>query len=373
MSENTKHIVFVNHTRELHGSEQVMLETIRQCSSQGWRVTLVLPVNRPSGGLEQAVGQEVEILYLRYKNSGEGWGRTMLVELYNLPAVIRFIRWIRENRVDAIYSNTSVTLPGIEAARWTHTPHIWHWHELPSREFGWSGCSMLLLRFWQRYTDRLLFISKTQQQLWERALNIQPLNHAQVVYNPVRIIRAIGTKHDGTIRIGYMGSFAERKNLPWLIQTVRRMSELYDVRLSLYGAKNKQEQEAIQALWPDTTAFSVHAHTDEIEQVYANMDIFVLPSLSETMPLVVLEAMQAGVCLIQTNQSGMTELMHDNEECLFIQPDDKDSLYRALTRCMDIDFRTAIAARGQQFAQNWMEQNRYEQNIITVFKNLLSD
>lgn len=349
-----------------------MLTTLRLLRAQGWRVTLVLPFNRPAAGLEEAVGTDAEILYLRYKNSGEGWLRTLLVELYNLPALIRFIRWIHQNRLDAIYSNTSVTLLGIEAARMTRTPHIWHWHELPSAAFGWPNNSLPILRYWQRFTDRLLFISRTQQQLWQRALGRNALTNAQVVYNPARTIRVTRTANSGTVRIGYIGSFADRKNLPWLIQSVRRLAAQYDVRLSLYGATNEQEIAALKALWPDANAMRVRRHTSEVEKVYADMDIFVLPSLSETMPLVVLEAMQAGVCVIQTERSGMKELMHDGEECLFVQPDDKDSLTRALTRSMDADYRTAIATRGQQFAEHWLAENDYGRSIMTVFNDLLT-
>lgn len=372
MSANTKHIVLVNHSRELHGSELVMLETLRQLRAQGWRVTLVLPINRPAGGLEQAVGTDADILYLRYKNSGEGGLRSLFVEAYNLPAVLHFIRWIHENHVDAIYSNTSVNLLGIEAARWTHTPHIWHWHELPSREFGWQKSSILLLKYWQRFTDRLLFISRSQQQYWEHALNIHHLKQSLLVYNPTRTLHTQRTENQGTVRIGYIGSFADRKNLPWLIGAAKKLAKQYKVHLSLYGAHDQHEIAKMQALWPDSAAMSVQLHTSDVEKVYADLDIFVLPSLSETMPLVVLEAMQAAVCVIQTNQSGMTELMQDGEQCLFIQPDDKNSLYDALTRCMDDNFRTTIATRGQLFANQWIKQNDYGRSIMAVFNNLLT-
>lgn len=361
VTENTKHIVFVNHTRELHGSEQVMMETLRQCRANGWRVTLVLPKNRPEGGLEQAIGNDAEILYLNYKNSGEGWLRTLAIELYNLLAVIRLARWISRNKVDLIYSNTSVTLLGIEAARWTRVPHIWHWHESPSREFGWAESSMSILRYWRKYSTRILFISKTQQEMWEKVLGDGHMDNARVIYNPVRTIHATEKELSKTVRIGYVGGFNERKNLSWLIQTVKELAQTYNIRLDLYGAKEAREDGIIH----------IHPFTNDIASVYANMDIFVLPSWSETMPLVVMEAMQAGVCVIQTDQSGMKELMHDGRECLFICPSEKESLCNVLIRCMDATFRDEIAARGQQFAKQWMEQNDYQRNITTVFKSLL--
>ena len=372
MPERTKHIVFVNHTRELHGSEQVMLATMRLCKSQGWRLTIVLPSNKPEGGLEAAIMDTAEILYLNYKNSGEGWLRTLAVEIYNLPARIRLCRWLRNNKADVIYSNTSVTMLGVKAARWTQTPHIWHWHELPTEEFGWSKKSVRLLRYWAIHSTRLLFIAKTQKELWEKKLGGVQFSNARIVYNPVREIRAVNAVHEGSVRIGYVGSFMDRKNLPWLVQTAAELAKEYKLHLCLYGAQNQQEAAEMQALWPDDEQFSVHAFTEDIASVYSGLDIFVLPSWSETMPLVVLEAMQAGVCVIQTCCSGMKEIMHDGEECLFVDPHTKESLRNALIRCMDASYRERIAARGRCFAEEWVKQNEYKRNILSVFNGIIS-
>lgn len=372
MHEKTKHIVFVNHTRELHGSEQVMLETLHLCKAQGWRVTLVLPINRPDGGLEKAVGKDIDILYLNYKNAGDGFARTIAIELYNLPAVLRLIRWIQKNKPDLIYSNTSVALPGVEAARWTHTPHIWHWHELPGKDFGWSKLSIYILRFWQKYSTKLLFISATQKEMWEKALGKKTLSNALVIYNPLRKIQTLESQQEKPIRIGYVGSFIERKNIIWLIQTVARLSAKYPLQLDLYGAKNEQEKEYLYSFWKNTSAFTIHDFTDNVESAYAEMDIFVLPSWSETMPLVVMEAMQAGVCVIQTNHSCMTELMRNEQECLFIDPISKDSLNEAFIKCMDTSYRRKIAAQGQCFVKEWMAKNDYSRHIISLFHNLIN-
>ena len=337
-----------------------MLETLRQCRAQGWRVTLVLPVNRPDGGLAQAVGSDVEILYLNYKNSGEGLCRSLAVELYNLPALVKLVRWIRKHPVDAIYTNTSVMLLGVEAARWTRTPHIWHWHERPSREFGWSKASLLLLHYWWRKSTQVLFISHAQQEHWQQVLGTK-IDNGQVVYNPVRTISTLHKTTSDTVRIGYIGSMEPRKNLDWLIQTVSALADDYAIRLDLYGAEQAHTDGPIQ----------FHPFTADIASAYAEMDIFVLPSWSETMPLVVLEAMQAGVCVIQTNQSGMPQVMQDGDACLFVNPYEPDSLRKALIRCMDASFRTEIATRGQCFVQQWMATHIYQQQILAVFNQLI--
>jgi len=80
---------------------------------------------------------------------------------------------------------------------------------------------------------------------------------------------------------------------------------------------------------------TVLPQTHEVEKFYNNIDILVLPSWRETMPLVVFEAMQAGVCVLQTNRSGMSELLEGKKETLFFSPDREEELEQLLMNCMD--------------------------------------
>jgi colanic acid/amylovoran biosynthesis glycosyltransferase len=87
----------------------------------------------------------------------------------------------------------------------------------------------------------------------------------------------------------------------------------------------------------------------EISSLYAEHEIFVLPSLMEGMPLVVLEAMASGMPVITTESSGMTDLIEDSHDGLFVIPGDADSLASAVAKvCLDGELRQRLGSAAQE-------------------------
>ena len=81
---------------------------------------------------------------------------------------------------------------------------------------------------------------------------------------------------------------------------------------------------------------------------------------------VVFEAMQAGVCVLQTNRSGMSELLEGGKETLFFSPDKPEELERLLMSCMDADYRQTIAKAGQKKALHLVQNQQFDTQIQTL-------
>jgi glycosyltransferase involved in cell wall biosynthesis len=87
----------------------------------------------------------------------------------------------------------------------------------------------------------------------------------------------------------------------------------------------------------------------EISSLYAEHEIFVLPSLMEGMPLVLLEAMASGMAVVTTESSGMTDLVEDSHDGLFVIPGDSASLSVAIVRlCRDPELRLRLGNAAQE-------------------------
>ena len=87
----------------------------------------------------------------------------------------------------------------------------------------------------------------------------------------------------------------------------------------------------------------------EMSSLYAEHEIFVLPSLMEGMPLVLLEAMASGMPVVTTESSGMTDLIEDSHDGLFVIPGDTESLSAAIVRlCRDPELRLRLGSAAQE-------------------------
>ena len=73
---------------------------------------------------------------------------------------------------------------------------------------------------------------------------------------------------------------------------------------------------------------------DDIPNVLASSDIFVLSSLREGLPISAIEAMAAGRPQILTNVGGNCELIVNNEQGILVQPNDVPALAAAINHLL---------------------------------------
>ena len=299
--------------------------------------------------------------------------QTRLVKWYNLFALNQLKRFVEHEQVTAIYSNTSITILGAELARRTGIRHVWHFHEPVDERFGWHFTMRNYYRSLVDATETIVCISKQQLAEWKLTLDM-PLPQAQIIYNPIKAISVPATRRTSRdeVRIGFIGHFEERKNLPLLVQTFMKMhDQMPNTRLHLCGAVDRND-EAYIAQMTDLRepVLKIMLQTKDVETFYSNIDILVLPSWRETMPLVVFEAMQAGVCVLQTNRSGMSELLEGGKETMFFSPDREKELEQLLMNCMEADYRQSIAQAGQKKVQELLKNSSFDNQIVNLLCEL---
>jgi len=348
----------VNHSNDMHGAERVCLETVAALCNAGHRVTVVVPCQGEKRLFEAALPSDVCVLRLPYKAAGVSGARCKMVDLYNLPALWRLKRYCRRQHIERIYASTYIVDIASALARSLRLPLYWHLHEEPTPEFDWSPS--MAERYRKVFSSaHLIWLSERQRTLWQEALSI-PLN-GPVLLNPIRRIDIAPIPHDG-LHIGYLGKLEERKNLPMLLRVFARFKEQNPTsRLTLCGASCAAELRAYAA-----PGVEVRMHTDDVASFYAEIDILVLPSRRETMPLVVGEAMQAGVAVLQTTESGMRERLTDGYDTLFISPDDEDAWYEALCQLSDADYRAGMQAAACETISGLLAEHDYHKEILTA-------
>lgn len=89
-------------------------------------------------------------------------------------------------------------------------------------------------------------------------------------------------------------------------------------------------------------------HRTDVPRLLANCDIFVLPSLYEGFPLVILEAMAAGRPIVSTRIGGTDEAVVHGESGLLVPPEDPQGLAQGiLEHCRNPEIAARMAARAR--------------------------
>lgn len=121
---------------------------------------------------------------------------------------------------------------------------------------------------------------------------------------------------NGKIIIGHIGRFTKQKNHDYLIDIFQEIHKINaDSILFLAGAGEEMERIKARAYAGSISKNVIfYGITRRVDQILSLFDVFVLPSLYEGLPNVIVEAQSVGVpCLVAdtvTKEAGLTPLVH---------------------------------------------------------------
>ena len=110
----------------------------------------------------------------------------------------------------------------------------------------------------------------------------------------------------------------------------------------------------------------------DIQVFLACLDVFILPSHSESMPLALLEAMHAGLPIISTDVGGVPEALQDGVSGILIPPARPAELSAAI-RCLWSDRRKSarMGAKAQAIGRKRFTATRMVAEVETLYQRLL--
>ncbi|MFQ3673578.1 MAG: glycosyltransferase family 4 protein, partial [Aggregatilineales bacterium] len=124
-----------------------------------------------------------------------------------------------------------------------------------------------------------------------------------------------------------------------------------------YAAQLAAQAQALQIA--ERVQFVGKVSQRELAARFARARVAALPSFSEGLPRVVLEAMLTGTPVIGTRVGGIPELIHDGETGWLVPPDDVPALAAALRRVYDHTHYDAVASAARRFALDYFSPERY--------------
>lgn len=168
-------------------------------------------------------------------------------------------------------------------------------------------------------------------------------------FNPSRRSQELRVKLgiDGAFTFLYVGRLAAEKGVDVVIEAYRRAESLLPrgaVRLIIAGAGPEEQRLRLTA--PAGTIFLGFLERDTaLPALYASADAFAFASTTETLGLVVLEAMASGLSVIAAPAGGVAEHLRDGENGIAYPANDVEACAAAMVR-LATDGGLSVALRS---------------------------
>jgi glycosyltransferase involved in cell wall biosynthesis len=115
-------------------------------------------------------------------------------------------------------------------------------------------------------------------------------------------------------------------------------------------------------------------HCSDLDALFSVADLFVLPSLSEGSPNVLLESMAARVPIVATKVGGVTELVKNGESAILVPPGDSESLKTAILELlMNRSRAIQLASVAFENARLLFNVSRRDELLLSIYSRVMRD
>jgi glycosyltransferase involved in cell wall biosynthesis len=272
---------------------------------------------------------------------------------FSISTVLAMAKRLRADRADLIHG---------------HNPGVHHYAALAARLAGVPVClntrhsvtTSKGLPYQERYfrwvkpfTSHVVFVCDFVRRGLEPKLGYPP-EKCSVILNGISLAPFLShpaspASRRPRIRFGTIGRLVPAKGHAILIDAFARVCQAAPgAELSIYGYGDLQEQLQSQiARLGLADRARLEGRTEDSAATLQDFDVFVFSSVNEGLPLVILEAMAAGLPIITTDVGGIPEVLPKGSAWL-CPPGDPEALATAMLRaikCADLPERGETARR----------------------------
>ena len=180
--------------------------------------------------------------------------------------------------------------------------------------------------------------------------------------------------YDRGDRLLFFGSWRQNKGIADLVTAFEELARRHErMTLTVLGAG--VETSAVMNSVPESVRDRVVVipFTDDANavEVLSEADIFVLPSLFEGTPLVLIEAMMSGLPIVTTDTCGMRDVIAHERTGLLVPVRSPARLTQALDRLMaDPALRAGLGRSAHEYARQHHTWKRVGQEVLSTYERL---
>jgi glycosyltransferase involved in cell wall biosynthesis/ribosomal protein S18 acetylase RimI-like enzyme len=362
----------------------LLLGQLRRLRDEGYEVTGVSAPGPHAAALEAA-----GVRHLAWRNATRSWNLRA-----DLRAAVELWSLLRRERFDLVHThNPKPGVIGRVAARLAGVPVVVNTvhglYATPEDRFAKRATVLGLERLAARCSHLELYQSEEDLR-WSRRLRLAPAGRAQLLGNgtdldrfdpalvgagrAAELRRELGLPADALV-VGMVGRLVAEKGYRELFAAARAVRRADPrVRFLAVGTPDLDKADAITEAELERAGADVcfAGWRDDVRDLLAAMDVFVLASWREGMPRSAIEAAAMGRPLVLTDIRGCREVARHGREALLVPPRDPEALAAAVLRLAgDPALRRRLAAAARTRALERFSEAAVAQRVVDHYGRLL--
>lgn len=282
------------------------------------------------------------------------------------------------------YLSTGMIAPSSKVPVTLTTPGNIYERIAHGNPYDWSTTLVykLAARSSARWCTLVHAISSDQARWWQAIgtspdrVSVFPLGVSFELFHRRPRARAVLGLPPSDAIILYVGRLSREKNVPILLEAVARLAaKNRNVQLHLIGTgpeRTTLEQLAHDRSIADLVHFDGHIPLDLLPYWYSASDVCVLPSTSEPLGRVMLEAMACGTIFVGAAVGGIVDHVHHGINGYLVAPGDAEQLSRILDQALhDDDAARRIRKQAVCYAREHFDWTAIVRQYQTAFERAI--
>ena len=375
MKKSTKNILISHSSNDLYGASKVLISTIEILILNGFKVHLILPSNGPLNYNETIKKVKLTIVNLgvfrkKYFNIIGLFNRLF----YILKSISYINRYIKKNKIDLVYINTSTTISPCISSYISKVPSIYHIHEIPK---GSNIYLIFLIKVINKFSNKVIAVSNVVKEYWVKNGMIE--DKINVIYNGYDFnFTRKKIKEKNKIVFTSISRIIPYKGHIFLIELFKEILKYRnDIILQIVGDTLPVYETYLNELKSKVKEYKINNNIfflgfiPSIKPALQNADFFIhAPVEPDPAPAVILEAIESRTAVIYSDMGGAREILDNGKNGLKIN---LNSIQKSSKLILNYISQKKIQQKRIEDSINFVSNNFNKPSYKTNLLNLLSE
>lgn len=224
-------------------------------------------------------------------------------------------------------------------------------------------------------TDKLIFVSKFDQNLWnDQIKGFRGMHKGIVIYNGVadskiKNINTSDNMHSNRLEICMAARFSPPKKQKLLIESIKENGLLDKVHVTFLGSGELQEE--CEKVIGGNSTFSFVGSVSDVSEYYNKADVIALVTKFEGLPISLLEALPLGKPVIASNVGGISEIVSSSNG--FCVDNSSSKIAKAITQFIDKpELLKNMGNNSRKIYENYFKISKMLEKTNEIYMEVIS-